>query len=232
MTQIKETQNFSNAINAKQNTSEKGQNNGYAGLDATGKVPLSQLPSISSDIVNPTTYVDLSTQTASTANNQITQNSSTKDTVFKDANGDTIVISPRKTRIYTWQPCSWEVGSLIANTFAPDWGNASRPDAEKVTYFDFDSAYNSSLRLEGIILRTHKQTRAGGDPTITIEIYRNGALLTGLAGTSQVSIVGASGAGVIIPSLSVSDGDRYSFKVIAGSATESAEINFRFSYFD
>ena len=45
-----------NSLNLKQNTSEKGQVNGYASLDGTGKVPASQLPSFVDDVLE---YLDL-----------------------------------------------------------------------------------------------------------------------------------------------------------------------------
>ena len=43
-------------LNLKQNTSEKGQVNGYASLDGTGKVPASQLPSFVDDVLE---YADV-----------------------------------------------------------------------------------------------------------------------------------------------------------------------------
>ena len=45
-----------NSLNLKQNTSEKGQANGYASLNGTGKVPASQLPSFVDDVLE---YADV-----------------------------------------------------------------------------------------------------------------------------------------------------------------------------
>jgi hypothetical protein len=51
-----EVDNLVTDLAAKQSVSEKGQANGYPGLDATGKVPSAQLPASGSD---PWTYVRL-----------------------------------------------------------------------------------------------------------------------------------------------------------------------------
>lgn len=46
-------------ITARQLTSEKGQANGYAGLDATGKVPSAQLPSFVDDVIEAANFAAL-----------------------------------------------------------------------------------------------------------------------------------------------------------------------------
>ncbi len=112
------TGNVQQQLNNKQNSSQKGQINGYASLDNTGKVPLSQLPDLSSD----TTYV----VSNSTQRNALT-GLKTGDKCYETTTGDS----------YIWNDSGWLVlAQADWKNINLDWTNIKGKPTSTVANID------------------------------------------------------------------------------------------------
>lgn len=166
------------------------------------------------DVIIPAAYPDLTTQITATANNTITQNSTTKDVVIKDTVGDTITILSSKR--LDLRKFIFSTGSATLATHFAD----NNEDTEFVTLLTGETATVKKVTLNinlttgtntasTIVLK--KKTGATIVDYATITVPANATVTNGvaIAGT----IITTAGANIL------ADNDQLLVTITAGSLT-------------
>jgi hypothetical protein len=161
------------ALDAKQATSEKGQNNGYASLDSGGKVPQSQLPAIA--ISDSTIVVNEAAMLALTAE--------VGDIAIRSDESKTYILtaSPASTLanwLWLQAPTGGAVDSVNAQTGSVVLDSDDIDDTGKTHKF---TTAAEAAKLAGI--------EAGADVTDTTNVDAAGAVMNSDASTASMSFV-------------------------------------------
>ena len=151
---ISEVTNLRSELNAKEDSANKGSANGYAGLDSSGKVPASQLPSGSTATIGTgqVAFGDSSTGAITSSSDftydgtDLTYSSSNNSPQFLGAGTNSTRIGPGASATNSY---GLAIGSSAAASgdYAIALGGAAAASANGVAIGRSSSAYNSSVGI-------------------------------------------------------------------------------------
>lgn len=171
------TSNIQTQIDAKQETSEKGQPNGYAGLDGSGTVPAAQLPSYVDDVEE---YADLASFPATGETGKIYVALDTNLTYRWTGSTYVEIGNPAATpqenvALLNTEDLTWVVGSGGNTTVASQLNNVSNfaiaPNEE--VGFTFTPSQSGALTVFTTILQDNGL--GNGDGLMTAKLYATSA---------------------------------------------------------